>query len=186
MEPDYPDGNMADFEDKRGRTIQIDADECAYAYHNGKQIGFVETTGPREIDPRVADLPPQITGWEVDEPYRRRHLRGDGPPALRAVGHDGAGREERWGRRCERADRRWLGDHKALPEAWYIGEFEDELPPRAQEYEAFWPLFAQTSGGMKRPNAKCESGHWRLVRMHREFGDRIGGLHLASRRRQRE
>lgn len=43
---------MTDFIDKKGRTISIDADECAYAHHNGKEIGFVTTTGPIEIDDR--------------------------------------------------------------------------------------------------------------------------------------
>lgn len=62
---------MSDFIDKKDRTITIDADESAYAYYGGKQIGFVTTTGPIEIDDRLPPMQPQITGWEVDKPYRR-------------------------------------------------------------------------------------------------------------------
>lgn len=62
---------MVKFTDKKGREIDIEVDYAnACAYHDGKQIGDVLTTGPREVDQRVPDLPPKITGWEVQPDFR--------------------------------------------------------------------------------------------------------------------
>lgn len=120
---------MTDFTDKKGRTIKIDADECADAYHNGKRIGFVTTTGPREIDERVPDLPPQITGWEVDQAYRRAGICEE---MVRQI-------YEQYGQ-LEPADKNvGIGDVNALTdegmaitrrcqELGYIAPFDDELP----------------------------------------------------------
>lgn len=60
------------FTDKRGRTVEIEVHgDSVYAEHNGKRVGFVETTGLQEVDERTEGLPAEITGWEVDEKYRR-------------------------------------------------------------------------------------------------------------------
>ena len=68
---------MTDFIDKKGRTISIDADECAYAHHNGKEIGFVTTTGPIEIDDRLPAHPvaDHRLGGERGLPARRQSAR---------------------------------------------------------------------------------------------------------------
>jgi len=127
---------MTDFADKRGRTIKIDVDECAYAYHNGKCIGFVETTGPRDIDPRTTDLPPQIIGWEVDEPYRRAGICEEMVRLL----------YEQWGTMDPAEKNVGVGDVNALTadgmaitrrcqKLGYIAEFADERPPHDQDYE---------------------------------------------------
>ncbi|MDX0157863.1 GNAT family N-acetyltransferase [Sinorhizobium meliloti] len=63
---------MSIFRDKKGRTIHITVDlDDAAARHNGKQIGFVTTTGLQDDDERLAPMPAVVTGWEVDEEYRR-------------------------------------------------------------------------------------------------------------------
>lgn len=63
---------MIIFKDKRDRTIEIEADDtAAYASHDGKEIGFIETTGRREVDLRKPDLPPKIIGMNVNPEYRR-------------------------------------------------------------------------------------------------------------------
>ncbi|UWR03774.1 hypothetical protein K3740_03485 [Ruegeria conchae] len=63
---------MTTFNDKVGRQIDIEVlGNSVYAYHKGKQIGDVMTTGPIEVDPRVPDLPARITGWTVDADYRK-------------------------------------------------------------------------------------------------------------------
>ncbi|MDX0478754.1 GNAT family N-acetyltransferase [Sinorhizobium medicae] len=63
---------MSIFRDRKGRTIHITVDlDDAAAWHNGKQIGFVTTSGVQHEDERLAPSPAVITGWEVDEEYRR-------------------------------------------------------------------------------------------------------------------
>ncbi|MDW9814281.1 GNAT family N-acetyltransferase [Sinorhizobium meliloti] len=63
---------MNSFQDKKGRTIHITVDlDDAAAWHNGKQIGFVTTTGLQDEDERLAPSPAVVTGWEVDEEYRQ-------------------------------------------------------------------------------------------------------------------
>lgn len=61
------------FTDKVGRQIMVETEDyCVYAYHDGKLVGELTTTGPMESGhPMAADLPAEITGWEVDENYRR-------------------------------------------------------------------------------------------------------------------
>jgi hypothetical protein len=60
------------FIDKQGRTIEIEVSfDRASATHNGHEIGFVETTGRREIDERGMDEPAEITAWDVNLDYRR-------------------------------------------------------------------------------------------------------------------
>lgn len=60
------------FKDKQGRYIEIEVVfDRAVATHNGHEVGFVETTGRMEIDDRGMDAPAEITGWEVNEEYRR-------------------------------------------------------------------------------------------------------------------
>jgi GNAT superfamily N-acetyltransferase len=62
---------MVAFRDKAGRDIRIEVDgDCAYAYHDGKKVGDLITTGRREIDERSPDIPAEIAGWEVDKAYR--------------------------------------------------------------------------------------------------------------------
>jgi hypothetical protein len=63
---------MADFVDKKGRTISIQVvGDIVYAHHRSKKVGDVLTTGPREVDDQVPPWPPKITGWDVDESFRR-------------------------------------------------------------------------------------------------------------------
>lgn len=63
---------MTKWTDKKGRDIDIEVSENnVYAYHQSKKIGEVTTTGPIEVECHVYDEPPKITGWEVDEAYRR-------------------------------------------------------------------------------------------------------------------
>lgn len=127
---------MTDFIDKQKRTFRIDADENAYAYHNGKQIGFVETTGPREIDARVADLPPKIKGWEVEKDYRRAGICEEMVRQLYEI----------WGVMEPAAKNVGTGEVNALTDdgmaitrrcqaRGYIGPFDDELPPRDYDDE---------------------------------------------------
>lgn len=60
------------FTDKKNREIIIKVNgDCAYAYHDGKEVGFLETTGLREIDERFEPDPALITGWNVDPTYQR-------------------------------------------------------------------------------------------------------------------
>ena len=62
---------MAIFTDKFGRDIEIEVNgDCAEAFHNGRKIGDVITTGLREVDERYS-MPALITGWDVDFAYRR-------------------------------------------------------------------------------------------------------------------
>lgn len=61
---------MAHWSDRYGRLIEITSDGTdAYAYHEGRQVGHIETTGQREID-RGAWWPPKITGMNVDDDFR--------------------------------------------------------------------------------------------------------------------
>ena len=63
---------MIKLQDKKGREIHyaIEADSAS-AYHEGKKIGFIETSGVRDIDDRVPPMPAEIRSWEVDLDYRR-------------------------------------------------------------------------------------------------------------------
>lgn len=57
--------------DKRNRNIDYEVcGDSAYAYHENKRIGFVETSGLLEVD-HHGPLPAVITGWEVEHAYRR-------------------------------------------------------------------------------------------------------------------
>ena len=63
---------MRRFVDKKGHEILIEIlSEDASAYHNGKKIGNILTTGPQNIDDRIPPLPAEITGLDVSEEYRR-------------------------------------------------------------------------------------------------------------------
>ncbi|MCL7999051.1 hypothetical protein M8994_12420 [Brucella sp. 21LCYQ03] len=63
---------MAIFIDSEEREIDIRIHGCnAYAYHEGKQVGDVQTTGFIEVDERFEDEPPKITGWDVKPEYQR-------------------------------------------------------------------------------------------------------------------
>ncbi|KAB2716963.1 hypothetical protein [Brucella intermedia] len=63
---------MVIFVDKKGRTIEIEADDfAAYAKHKGEEIGDIQTTGPRDEDPRQPAFPPKITGMDVNPEYQR-------------------------------------------------------------------------------------------------------------------
>lgn len=63
---------MPYFTDKKGRKILIEVfGDDAYAQFEGVTIGDVRTSGLREVDPRVADLPAQITGWDVKREFQR-------------------------------------------------------------------------------------------------------------------
>lgn len=60
------------FTDKKNRKIKIKVDDySAHAYHDGKEVGFLETTGLREIDKRCEPYPAEITGWDVKPAYQR-------------------------------------------------------------------------------------------------------------------
>jgi hypothetical protein len=125
---------MSEFVDKKKRVIRIEANDNAYAYHDGKQIGFVTTTGQIEIDNRQPLLPPQITGWEVDKAYRRAGICEEMVRQLFEI----------WGVMAPAEKNMGIGDVNALTddgmaitmrcqELGYIGPFEDEQPPRGYE-----------------------------------------------------
>ena len=44
---------------------------------------------------------------------------------------------------------------------------------------AYHVVLPQNGGGMKRPNAKCETGHWRMAAQHSDSGLRFGRLQLG-------
>ena len=61
---------MHRFKDKFDRLVEIDMlGDVAYAYSQGKRIGFVETTGQIELEHGWE--PPKVTGWELDPAFRR-------------------------------------------------------------------------------------------------------------------
>ena len=71
------------FVDKQGRVIKIEVSlDRASAVHYGHEIGFVETTGRREIDERGMDEPAEITGWDVHSDYRRAGIATEMVKAL--------------------------------------------------------------------------------------------------------
>lgn len=77
---------MINFKDKQGRTIEIDADDSrAYATHEGKTIGSILTTGPRDEDPRQPVFPPKITGMDVNPKYRRSGIATE---MIRLIWHE--------------------------------------------------------------------------------------------------
>jgi hypothetical protein len=63
---------LSNFVDKFGRHIEIEVcGDCARACHEGKNVGDVSTTGPREVAPNFPYQPAQVTGWNVDAEYQR-------------------------------------------------------------------------------------------------------------------
>jgi GNAT superfamily N-acetyltransferase len=63
---------VIDFIDGKGRTIQIEADdECANAYHIGRHIGEVLTTGWRCEDERLPPYVPKVSFLNVENEYQR-------------------------------------------------------------------------------------------------------------------
>ncbi len=69
---------MSDFLDKQGRLIRIEVDDStAYAYHNGRKVGIVLTTGLQEVDDYTAPEPAKILNWDVDSAYQRAGIASE-------------------------------------------------------------------------------------------------------------
>jgi GNAT superfamily N-acetyltransferase len=61
--------NMAEFEDREGRTIQLSEYGSDFvAEHEGRRVSIIETTG--EIDAEHEVYPPQITGMFTELEYQ--------------------------------------------------------------------------------------------------------------------
>lgn len=126
---------MADFVDKKGRTIRIDLNgDDAVAYHESKKIGEVTTTGEREFDERMPPWPPKITGWELEAQYRRAGICTDMVRQL----------FEQFGILEPPEKNLGIGNQNALTndgmeitrhcqKLGYVAELEEELPPRGYD-----------------------------------------------------
>jgi hypothetical protein len=62
---------VTEYVDKKDREIEIQCDgDTAVAYHEGRIVGSIETSGLDWIDERMAPLPPKITSWNVEGEYQ--------------------------------------------------------------------------------------------------------------------